>query len=106
MLASAPLFPKFVSDRAAMYHELRKRGTCRRGAADLRAAGRACARSRASIVDPVGRNLLPGRRRLRDLPYLLLVLAPLFWSGNFIVGRAVRDTVPPVALAFWRWFGG
>jgi len=49
---------------------------------------------------------LPGRRRLRDLPYLLLILAPLFWSGNFIVGRAVRDTVPPVALAFWRWFGG
>jgi len=27
MLASAHLFPKFVSDRAAMYHELRKRGT-------------------------------------------------------------------------------
>jgi len=27
MLASAPLFPKFVSNRAAMYHELRKRGT-------------------------------------------------------------------------------
>src|SRR5215467_4798362 len=29
MLASAPLFPKFVSNRAAMYHELRKRGTSR-----------------------------------------------------------------------------
>src|SRR5262249_783371 len=27
MLASAPLFPKFMSDRAAMHHELRKRGT-------------------------------------------------------------------------------
>src|SRR5262245_45959493 len=27
MLASAPLFPKFVADHAAMYHELRKRGT-------------------------------------------------------------------------------
>src|SRR5262252_5016739 len=27
MLASAPLFPKFVSNRAAMDHELRKRGT-------------------------------------------------------------------------------
>src|SRR5262249_28684104 len=25
--ASAPLFPKFVSNRAAIYHELRKRGT-------------------------------------------------------------------------------
>src|SRR5436309_11408480 len=26
-LASAPLLPKFVSEGAAMYHELRKRGT-------------------------------------------------------------------------------
>jgi drug/metabolite transporter (DMT)-like permease len=34
---------------------------------------------------------------------LLLVLAILFWSGNFILGRAVRFDVPPVALAFWRW---
>ncbi len=38
--------------------------------------------------------------------YLLLTLAALFWSGNFIVGREVRDVVPPVALAFWRWSGG
>jgi Uncharacterized protein conserved in bacteria len=29
MLASAPLFPKFVPEDAAMYHELRKRGTRR-----------------------------------------------------------------------------
>jgi drug/metabolite transporter (DMT)-like permease len=43
---------------------------------------------------------------LYDSPYLLLVLPPLLWSGNFIVARAVHDTVPPVALAFWRWFGG
>src|SRR4051812_17132550 len=34
---------------------------------------------------------------------LLLAAASLFWSGNFIVGRAVHDTVPPFALAFWRW---
>lgn len=39
-------------------------------------------------------------------PYLLLVLTTLFWSGNFVLGRAVRDAVPPVALAFWRWAGG
>src|SRR5262249_32250032 len=30
MLASAPLLPKFVSGGAAMYHELRKRGTSAR----------------------------------------------------------------------------
>ncbi len=30
-------------------------------------------------------------------------MAALFWSGNFVIGRAVRDEVPPVALAFLRW---
>lgn len=42
-------------------------------------------------------------QRLFDQPYLLLPLAPLFWSGNFILGRAVRTALPPVGLAFWRW---
>jgi drug/metabolite transporter (DMT)-like permease len=36
-------------------------------------------------------------------PYVLLILAVLFWSGNFVVGRATAGIVPPVALAFWRW---
>ena len=36
-------------------------------------------------------------------PHLLLALANLFWAGNWIVGRAFRDNVPPVALSFWRW---
>lgn len=40
---------------------------------------------------------------LRRHPYLLLVLAALFWSGNFVLGRAVRAHVPPMGLAFWRW---
>lgn len=39
----------------------------------------------------------------RLTPYLLLVLTNLFWAGNFVVGRAVHDAVPPVGLAFWRW---
>ena len=33
------------------------------------------------------------------------MLAVLFWSGNFILGSAVRLSVPPVGLAFWRWTG-
>ena len=41
--------------------------------------------------------------RLHASPYLLLTLANLFWAGNWIVGRAFRDAVPPVALSFWRW---
>ena len=36
-------------------------------------------------------------------PYLLLILTTLFWSGNMVVGRAIRGEVPPFALAFWRW---
>ncbi|MBI4634076.1 MAG: DMT family transporter [Deltaproteobacteria bacterium] len=36
-------------------------------------------------------------------PYLLLGMAVLFWSGNFILGRGLHDRVPPIALSFWRW---
>lgn len=36
-------------------------------------------------------------------PYLLAALAPLFWSSNFILGRALNQTIPPIALSFWRW---
>ena len=33
----------------------------------------------------------------------LLVLPPLLWAGNFVVGRAVRDDIPPMSLSFGRW---
>ena len=36
---------------------------------------------------------------------LLLAFATLFWSGNFVLGRAVHEHIPPIALAFWRWAG-
>jgi drug/metabolite transporter (DMT)-like permease len=36
-------------------------------------------------------------------PYLLLTLAVLFWSGNWIAGRILSGLVPPAALTFWRW---
>ena len=35
--------------------------------------------------------------------FLLLALANLFWSGNWIAGRALRDSFDPVSLNFWRW---
>lgn len=41
--------------------------------------------------------------RLDGLTLLMLLLPPLFWAGNFIVGRAMRDAVPPIALAVDRW---
>lgn len=43
-------------------------------------------------------------KRSVDLTGLLLLLPPpLFWAGNFIVGRAVHDSVSPIALSLWRW---
>ncbi|MCX7167145.1 MAG: DMT family transporter [Rhodocyclales bacterium] len=36
-------------------------------------------------------------------PYLLLTLANLLWAGNWIIGRAFRGELPPIALSFWRW---
>ncbi|MCE9569164.1 MAG: DMT family transporter [Rhodocyclales bacterium] len=39
----------------------------------------------------------------RISPYLLLTLANLLWAGNWIISRAFRGELPPVALSFWRW---
>ncbi|ARP86765.1 DMT family transporter [Bordetella genomosp. 9] len=33
----------------------------------------------------------------------ILALPPLFWAGNFVVGRAARGEIPPMALSFGRW---
>ena len=36
--------------------------------------------------------------------YLFLILATLFWSGNFIVGKAASFfEIPPFSLNFYRW---
>jgi drug/metabolite transporter (DMT)-like permease len=40
-----------------------------------------------------------------DQPYLLLSLTSLFWAGNVILGRYIAGHVPPITLAFIRWFG-
>ena len=38
------------------------------------------------------------------LAYLFLVLAALFWSGNFIVGKfATLFEIPPMSLNVLRW---
>jgi drug/metabolite transporter (DMT)-like permease len=41
--------------------------------------------------------------KLLASPYLLLTLTPLFWSCNWIIGRALHDDMPPMALTFFRW---
>lgn len=37
------------------------------------------------------------------MPYLLLILTTLFWSGNFVLSRGMHAEIPPLALSFWRW---
>lgn len=39
------------------------------------------------------------------LTYAMLACTILFWSGNAIVGRAIRTDIDPVSLAFLRWVG-
>ena len=39
----------------------------------------------------------------RVLPYLILAIAPLCWSGNIVLARGINHLISPVSLAFWRW---
>ncbi len=41
--------------------------------------------------------------QIKAHPYLLLTLTALFWAGNFVIGRAMKSSIPPISLAFWRW---
>jgi drug/metabolite transporter (DMT)-like permease len=43
--------------------------------------------------------------RLWNAAVPLLLVTVLLWAGNSIVGRLVRDDVPPLTLAFGRWLG-
>jgi drug/metabolite transporter (DMT)-like permease len=37
------------------------------------------------------------------MPYILLILTTLFWSGNFVLSRGMHAEIPPFSLSFWRW---
>ena len=40
-----------------------------------------------------------------NFAYLILILTTIFWSGNFIVGKAAGTyEIPPFSLNFYRWF--
>ncbi len=43
------------------------------------------------------------KTRKQHMPYLLLTLTTLFWSGNFVLSRGMHAVIPPMALSFWRW---
>ena len=43
-------------------------------------------------------------RNKNNLAYILLILTTLFWSGNFIIGKAASTyEIPPFSLNFYRW---
>jgi drug/metabolite transporter (DMT)-like permease len=46
-----------------------------------------------------------GSLRVWNSAYALLVIVALLWAGNAVIGRAVRDIVPPFTLALVRWSG-
>jgi len=43
------------------------------------------------------------RQRLTVSTALLLTVPPILWAGNAVVGRLVRDAVPPMTLNLIRW---
>ena len=45
----------------------------------------------------------PSAARARVIAFLLLALANLFWSGNWIIARALRHDIDPLTLNTWRW---
>jgi drug/metabolite transporter (DMT)-like permease len=36
-------------------------------------------------------------------PYLFLILAPLFWAGNFVFGKPLLEALAPFAINLIRW---
>lgn len=51
-------------------------------------------------ITPAGEAARPRR----SLPvFILFTVPPLLWAGNYIVGRAVRNDIPPVTLTVVRW---
>ena len=49
-------------------------------------------------------DAIPARGWLANQPYALLSITALCWAGNAIVGRLAAGHIPPVTLAFLRWW--
>jgi drug/metabolite transporter (DMT)-like permease len=52
------------------------------------------------MTEPFSRDKCPGHR---ISAYIIASLPPLFWSGNFLLARLMRDDIPPLQMSFWRW---
>lgn len=56
-----------------------------------------------SVTSAAPASATPARSGLTPATLGLLLLPPLFWAGNAVVGRAMAGKIPPMALSFWRW---
>ena len=54
---------------------------------------------------PATPSAAPGAASPLSQPYLLLVLAPLFWGGNIVAGKLAVGQVDPYLLLVGRWVG-
>src|SRR5437773_1455757 len=61
------------------------------------------ARSCARHTTPISRRTLRASSS-HVAAFSLLALTNLLWAGNWVLGRALRDSFDPVSLNFWRWF--
>lgn len=41
--------------------------------------------------------------RVNPFVYVFVLLPMLFWAGNIVLGRYLREDVPPFGITFWRW---
>lgn len=57
----------------------------------------------ATLSSRPAQTTVPAQHPWWSSPYLLLTLTTLFWSLNWVIGRAMVGQVPPVALAYGRW---
>lgn len=56
----------------------------------------------STLRSRAGRKTMSAGIRLTPI-WLLAMLPPLFWAGNFVLARALHAEIPPIALSFWRW---
>ena len=47
--------------------------------------------------------LQPAAPRLTPSTVILLIIPPMMWAGNAVVGRMMQGVVPPITMNFLRW---
>ena len=60
-------------------------------------------RPRRSRALPAPLQCSPMTQKITPGTAVLLVIPPLLWAGNAVVGRLVHELIPPITLNFIRW---